>query len=378
MVGLAQTALQARTSRSTDVGRTAPGSRLASAFVGLLTASLGACEAGTSTDGSTGGVPSTGSFVVASTGTGGDGPNCAKYEHTEVHKPVNLYVIFDKSSSMAGSKWEDAKTGLSAYVDAPGADSIRAALRFFPRVADATPACDQNAYKEPTVPFAELPGNAAAIKAAIDAEAPNGFNTPMYPALGGALLKGIELAMNNSGEVSAVLLITDGAPQGPGPTCSGVNPEDPTVIADLAATGLAKGVATYVVGLPGVNQSVANQIAAAGGTDSAILVASTNVAVEFQKALQKVSGSAIPCDYAIPAEVISGEVGLNKVNIEVTPPGGMPMTVPYDEACSNGGWKYDDAAMPTAIVLCPATCDAVKTTNGAKLKVLLGCGTIVK
>lgn len=352
-------------------------SRGAAWFVVASLLAAGGCEAGTTTDGSTGGALSTGSFAN-STGTGGGEPACAKYEHTEVHKPVNLYVMFDKSSSMAGSKWEDAKTGLKAYVASPGADSIRAALRFFPRDPDATPACDQTAYREPTVPFAELPGNAPAIVAALDAEAPDGFNTPMYPALGGAILKGIEMAQNNPGEASAVLLITDGAPQGPGPMCSGVNPEDPAVIAALAATGLSKGVKTYVVGLPGVNQAVANQIALAGGTDSVILVGVTNVAVEFQQALQKVSGSAIPCDYALPAEVISGEVGLNKVNVEVTPPGGMPTTVPYDEACTNGGWKYDDPTAPTAIVLCPATCDSVKATNGAQLKVLLGCGTIVK
>lgn len=356
----------------------ARGTAASGALLALGLTFLGAaCEAGTQgTGGIGGGSGSVGTFAISS-GTGGE-DSCAKYEHTEVHKPVNLYVMFDKSSSMAGTKWEDAKTGLKTYVENPGADSIRAALRFFPRVADATPACDQVAYREPTVAFGELPANAAAIVAAMDAEAPNGFNTPMYPALGGAILKGIEMAQNNPGEASAVLLITDGAPQGPSPTCSGVNPEDPAVIAGLAATGNTKGVKTYVVGLPGVNQDVANQIAVAGGTDSVILVGSTNVAVEFQTALQKVAGSAIPCDYPLPAEVISGEVGLNKVNIEVTPPGGMPMTVPYDETCANGGWKYDNAAAPTAIVLCPATCDSVKTTNGAKLKVLLGCGTIVK
>lgn len=335
------------------------------------------CEAGT-TDGSTGGAMSTAaSFANSASGTGGEAA-CAKYEHTEVHRPVNLYVMFDKSSSMAGSKWEDAKAGLKAYVEAPGADSIRAALRFFPRDADATPACDQVAYREPTVPYGPLPMNAMAIEAAVDAEAPDGFNTPMYPALGGAILKGIEMATNNPGEVSAVLLITDGEPMGPGTMCSGVNPEDPAVIAQLAATGKSMGVSTYVVGLPGVNQAVANQIAMAGGSDTAILVGVTNVAAEFQQALQKVAGSAIPCDYAIPDEVISGEIGLNKVNVEITPPGGQPMTVPYDDTCANGGWKYDDPAAPTVILLCPSTCDALKAQNGANLKVLLGCGTVVK
>lgn len=368
---------RARTSRSTDVQRASL--RFARAGVPallLLGLTAGGCEAGTTGTGGAGAGSTVGSFAI-STGTGGEAA-CAKYEHTEVHRPVNLYVMFDKSSSMAGAKWEDAKTGLTAYVQNPGADNIRAALRFFPRDADATPACDQVAYREPTVPYGDLPANAGAIVAAIDAESPDGFNTPIYPALGGAILKGIEMAQNHPGEASAVLLITDGAPMGPGPMCSGVNPEDPAVIAALAATGKDKGVPTYVVGLPGVNQAVANQIAAAGGTDSAILVSVTNVAVEFQQALQKVAGSAIPCDYAIPDEVVSGEIGLNKVNVEITPAGGQPMTVPYDETCATDGWKYDDPTAPTKIILCPSTCANVKSQDGTELQVLLGCGTVVK
>ena len=111
------------------------------------------------------------------------------------------------------------------------------ALRFFPRPPDATPECDQFAYREPAVDFGELPGHAQAIKNGIAAEEPDGFSTPIYPALGGAILKGIQMAENNPGESSAVLLVTDGEPQGPTGMCGSVDPEDPQVIADLAATG---------------------------------------------------------------------------------------------------------------------------------------------
>src|SRR5690606_32395878 len=147
----------------------------------------------------------------------------------------NLYVMFDKSGSMAGNKWEAAKTGLGAFLADEASEGITVALRFFPRDADATPACDQQAYATPTADFAAPPGGAATIMAAVDAEQPAGFSTPMYPALGGAILKGIEKAENAPDEVSAVLLVSDGTPEAPAATCSGVDPEDPQAIADLAA-----------------------------------------------------------------------------------------------------------------------------------------------
>ena len=83
------------------------------------------------------------------------------------------------------------------------------------------------------------------------------------------------------------------------------------------------GVKTFVIGLPGVNQTIANQIAMAGGTDAAILVASTNVQTEFQTALAKVRGQALPCEYEIPSAVVGGPVDPTFVNVLVTPTGGQ-------------------------------------------------------
>lgn len=307
---------------------------------------------------------------------------CALYEEQGITKPVNLYIMFDKSSSMAGDKWLSAEAGLRAFVDDDASAGLKVALRFFPRPPDAIPACDQFAYKEPTVPFGLLPGNAQAIKDAIGAEQPDGFSTPVYPALGGAILMGIEVAENNPDESSAVLLVTDGSPQGPAATCGGFDPEDPQVIADLAATGAAYDppVVTYVVGLPGVDQSFANLVAAHGGSDAAILVGATNVEEEFRQALLRVRGDAVPCEYLLPDQVQDGEVAISHVNVEVTPgmAGGDPRLLPQDAACSGDGWRYDDPAQPTAIVLCPATCDALKQDLGASIRIVLGCSTITR
>ncbi len=349
-----------------------------------LVLALAACNAGVhsgstasagSGGSSTSGLATSSSFA---TGTGTGGASCALYQHTEVHKPLNLYIMIDKSSSMAGAKWMAAGTGLTAFAQNPGIDNIQAALRFFPRPVDATPACDQPSYMSPTVPFGPLPMNAPALEAGFAAEMADGFSSPMYPALGGAILEGIQVAQNNPDQVSAVLLVTDGAPDGPGTSCAGVDPNDPMVIASLAAAGLTKGVPTFVIGMPGVDLTSMTPIAVAGGTGSVIVLDTTNTALEFQQALQKVSGQAIPCTYDIPAEVVSGMVELSKVNVETTPPMGMPQTAKYNQGCGGDGtgWQYDNPTMPTAIDICPSTCSAIKSSNGATIEVVLGCATV--
>lgn len=336
----------------------------------------GACaEAGEQGSGGSGGIN------LAQGGSGGLDPDaaCALYEHQAVSKPVNLYIMFDKSASMAGNKWDAAKEGLTTFVEDPSSAGLEVALRFFPRDPDSTPACDQPAYSQPTVPFTALPAGAPAIVAALAAEAADGFSTPIYPALGGALLEGIAIANANPGEVSAVLLVTDGAPEGPATTCGGVDPEDPQVIADLAATAAAfdPPVLTYVVGLPGVDQSAAHAIALGGGTEAAILVASGDVAGNFADALAIVRGNALPCAYEIPEEVLAGEVALGKVNVEITDEG-VPETMALNPDCDGEGWRYDDPAMPTTIELCPDTCDQLKSTPDIAIQVVLGCNTLVK
>jgi hypothetical protein len=217
--------------------------------------------------------------------------------------PVTLYLLVDKSSSMAGFKWEAAKAGLTAFVNDPASAGLTVGLRFFPRPPDGTPVCDQKAYQTPQVPFGVLPDNAQPIIDTLTTSTPDGFSTPIYPALGGGILAGIDIASNDPNRRTAVILVTDGLPQGPAPTCSGVDPEDTAVIADLAQTGATFNppVSTFVIGLPGVDQTFANAVAAAGGTDSAILVGNVNVEESFKQALDKVRGEALPCDYEIPS-----------------------------------------------------------------------------
>ncbi|MFO0593265.1 MAG: vWA domain-containing protein [Polyangiaceae bacterium] len=326
-------------------------------------------------------------FTGGSTSAGGELPdgatpdnNCGYSTVAAKTHPVTLYMLVDKSSSMAGFKWDAAKAGLGAFVNDAASAGIAVGLRFFPRPADNTPVCDQKAYQTPEVPFADLPGNAQAIVDALAAASPDGFSTPVYPALGGGILAGIDIASNDANRRTAVLLVTDGKPQGPAASCSGVNPEDPAVIEQLATTGATFNppVATYVIGLPGVDQSFADGVAAAGGTGSAILVSNVNVEEQFKQALAKVRGQALPCDYAIPDKVADGEFQVTEVNVIVTYTGKDPVFIPQVSSCGpKGGWYYDPPSNPSKIILCPATCGTLHDDFTAKIEIALGCETII-
>jgi len=360
--------------------------------LGLASAAIAACAPDSGLGGASGNPGGTGSGT-GSGGAGGDvgfldggpgggipDPDAACGLVTEQGKatPLSLYIAFDKSNSMFGTKWDSGEAGLGAFVSDPASAGTTVALNFFPLPEEST--CDQFKYKAPKVPFGELPANANPIIQAIAAQNPDGVKTPIYPALGGAILACGDQLKQNPGTACAVLLVTDGDPVGPAPMCSGVNPEDPKVIANLAKTGLdLYGVRTFVIGLQGVNQSTANLIAAAGGTDSAILVGSVNVQQEFQNALFKARGKALPCDYEIPTKVAGGEVDPGYVNVLYTPSaGGTPKTILQDADCTNGvGWYYDNPASPTKMSFCPSTCQTVRTDLGAKVQILLGCETEV-
>ncbi len=82
---------------------------------------------------------------------------CAKVTKQATNTPLDLYIMLDRSSSMGGStpgdKWNSSVAGLTAFVNDTDSTGIRVALKFFPRDPDNVPACDQQAYATPDVPY---------------------------------------------------------------------------------------------------------------------------------------------------------------------------------------------------------------------------------
>lgn len=245
-------------------------------------------------------------------------------------------------------------------------------------------------YATPKVSVAALPGNAAALSSAINAipDPPPEALTPTSVAVSSGVAIAKAHAAANPGHSVFLVLATDGFPT----RCA---PLDIPGIASLAAAGVSgtPSVKTFVIGVfKDADKATAtanlDTIAAGGGTTKAFIVTTgSSVATEFQKALDAIRGSALPCEYSIPKNPGGGDPDFGKVNVQHTSGAGAKNVLGYKAnlaACAGGaGWYYDKdpatGAVPTKIILCPNTCDTVKKDTGSgKVEILLGCKTIVK
>ncbi len=217
----------------------------------------------------------------------------------------------------------------------------------------------------PTVPIALLPGNAMNVTNAITANSPGG-GTPTLPALTGALDYARTYTMNTPGRSAAVLLVTDGIPNG----CASTIPAA-AMAAQQAYAGTPQ-IKTYVVGLG--DTAALDQIALAGsGNMTHYFPATGDVAGQLAKVLQQITG-AITCKYMIPTTKM---IDPNLVNVQVTVAGGMKVdlgrVMGKSECGAAGGWFYDNPTMPTQIILCDQSCDPLKMAAGSSVQVLYGC-----
>lgn len=247
--------------------------------------------------------------------------------------------------------------------------------------------CFQSDYETAKVPIDLLPGAAANLTNVINSfpDPPGSNGTPTGPALKGALVQAGQYATAHPGHVVVTVLVTDGFP-------SQCTPTDTPGVANLASTALAANpsIRTFVIGVFTDDEKTTattnlNAIASAGGTGSAFVISSgSSVTTQFQAALDTVRGQALPCDYKIPTPE-AGVPDYDKVNIQRTASGGstvLPRAANAQACDANGGWYYDvdpKVGVPTKVILCPASCETVKTGGiNMKIEVVLGCQTVVK
>ncbi len=394
-----------------------------------------ALTSGAGTESGAGGQGVGGSIFSGAGGNGGSGglEECAGDEHVGNLTPVDVVIMLDQSGSMAspvgGSTiWELVTGAIDTFVAAPESDGLGVGLQYFPlpdgpcnsctgcntpnlQLTDtgtgtcccsyptgqgcslpngtACPSggvcfggtcysggnngtCSAADYAALEVPIALLPGNGGDITTSLGNHGPRGL-TPTGPALQGAIDAAAAHAAANPEHAVAVVLATDGVPT----EC------DPQAIDQIAALAAAAAnatppVRTFVIGIG--NVAGMNEIALAGGTDGAFVINVGNAGDEFLDALNEIRGSLLACDFAMPVPDM-GEADPNLVNVELTPDGGTPTTIPRVPSAADctaaGGWYYDDPANPSRIILCPASCDEVKSLNMATIKIVLGCKTIV-
>jgi hypothetical protein len=307
-----------------------------------------------------------GAFGGAAAPSGVEGTDlekCATSSAKAKASRLFLVFMFDRSGSMAlDDRWSSCRSATEAFFGAKESAGISASLHYFPIMGLIFPNCDVAKYAKPAVPMTTLPNSAFAQS--LGSETPAG-STPTGPALAGAIRYAQDIARGpaKDGGKVAVVLVSDGAPEGCGDNLASVS---------KIASSVAQTIPTYVIGVGEVGNL--NAIAAAGGTKQAFIVSSTSptdLQAEFQKAMSDVRSSALACDYAIPSAPNGEKLDRDKVNVLTT-----KTPLPHNPECKDGkGWRYDNKENPTRIIICDETCNSLRNDPTATIDVVFGCET---
>jgi hypothetical protein len=290
----------------------------------------------------------------------GGGAACVSSSNKAEPMPVDMFFMFDQSSSMGdpitGSAmrwWDAAVQAVNTFVDDPRASGLGVGIQYFPLAGEEPEVCNAP-YSTAEVELLELPAVAPAIKASIAAHQPQNF-TPSRPALQGAV--DYMKAHVRPNRAPAVVFVTDGFPT----QC------DPKDITDVAAVAKAAfegtpSIRTFVIGF-NVGLENLNQIAKAGGTGKAFLIEGGNVGEQFVTAMLSISSKTLQCNFKIPDPPDDMVLDPAKFGVSYTPSAtGVAQEIPKlntlgDCEINNGqGWYYDNLLKPTELYFCPGTC----------------------
>lgn len=352
-----------------------PGAASASA-ASVASGAGGATSSSTAASGGSGGGGIELDASVSDAPSIGDAEACASASVEAQLVPLDMVILLDRSGSMTSNKkWDGVTAALGTFINDPASQGIHVGILYFP-IEDPPDgeSCNYKHYEKLAVDIGELPANAEALLESIDAEDPEGSDTPMYGALKGALFASTKYQDANPTHKVILVFASDGDPNG----CPG-NEDDIPIIAGLAQSALNyNGVQTYVIAIEGADLANLNQIAAAGGTKAAYDV--TGNVQQFAQKMAEIRQQALTCEFVIPPPPEDREFDPNKVNVAYVPGGvGEQQKIPFaedaDDCGSGHGWYYDNNAEPTKILLCPASCSLVQADQKAKVDVLFGCKT---
>lgn len=278
---------------------------------------------------------------------------------------VDLLLIMDRSESMgylidgtSMTRWDALKAAVQTFVQDPSVGNIGGGIVFFGKSGNRndTVDCSVDSYSTPDVEITPLSSSGADLVSAIDAITPGGL-TPMVPAVQGALVYAKNWAAAHPDRATVAVLVSDGYPT----QCN----NDPAAVAAATQAGFqgTPSVRSYVIGVGDVAKFNLDNYANVGGTQKAFLTDKTDVSTTFAQALLNITNSKVSCEYQIPPSPDPMmKLDYDKVQVVYTPASGEPQEVPRVDSyincasVSNGGWYYDNAAMPTKILVCPCSC----------------------
>jgi hypothetical protein len=199
----------------------------------------------------------------------------------------------------------------------------------------------------------------------------------MWPALQGGIAFETGRATSHPESKHVVAMISDGF-TADFSLCPIYGPAE--VIA-TAKTGREQtpSIDTYVLALKSLTDPLTarfaglDQVAAAGGTQASIGVDSSDVSRGTNEALQSVRRRARPCDFILPGTADPAMVSLALLPATAGDTGELPR-VASDASCGNeGGWYFDDPALPSRMLLCPHTCTLLRQDDNHHVTALQGC-----
>jgi hypothetical protein len=321
-----------------------------------------------------------------------DAGSCASESREATAQPLDLFALLDQSGSMTENqdRWTPVTSALRSFVALDSLSGVGMGLTYFPRGAQVERdplICMPANYSTPDVAIADLPANAAAISASLDAHMfteanahdPEHWGTPTRPAVEGVLEYLIQFGKAHPERRPVLLLATDGTPS---KACAD---NAFSVIAERlrAAAMLADPITTYVIGIGEIENL--DLLAQAGGSDKPAFIVDAsggaNTEQQFLAALEEIRTESLPCEYAIPELEGHGTgIDFGKVNVHLQAGAGEPETVPRVPGatdCSDiPAWYYDNPKQPTQVHLCPSSCERTRET-GSKLRIVYGCKTAV-
>lgn len=355
--------------------------------------------AGSGAGGSAGSVPVSGGATgsgggLSLDGSAGDAPEltadsaCAAETFTAEPAPLNLMVMMDRSCSMtqpaSDPLWDRAEAGMQKFFADPAADGVGVALQFFP-----APSADDLHYcsgdlSTPLVALDKLSANPAPadlheqkLVDAMQAQTWSFAGTPLYYALYGALSFARVFATANQDEQIVVVLVTDGVP---GESCDYMKNNNIPKMVELAkyAHDSAPSIPTFTIGLDGSQEEDMALVAKAGGGEAFFLGKSPNVTNDIFTKLDAIKQNNLGCTFKLPEAKPGKPADPKKVNVKIEGGAGQGslFKVKGKSDCQGGGWYYDDEKSPNKVLLCPSTCQSVKSDVKAEVSVLIGCATV--
>jgi hypothetical protein len=310
--------------------------------------------------------------------------------------PVALFVMQDRSGSMitgfpAGSpnSWPNSIAAMQAFTTDPASAGLDVGLGYFPPTSNA-PDSSCMGCATPVVPIQAIGQAGPAIISSMNSNAPNPLNfTPLQCGLQGMIDACKTYMQQSSGEKCVAVFVTDGNTTDPAYLGCDTNTTD---LLKIVSDGKAAGVETFAIGMVPTALTFLNQVAQAGGTNTAIDVSGGSAAfitalngirdkvtlkTSHQVTTTTTISTPLPCEWTIPAPTDGTTFNKNQVNVRFTPQGGQATDFGYTDqaSCANvqNGWYYDDPNNPTKVLLCDNTCTMVKAATGAEVDVGFGC-----